>query len=645
MQASDSAMENPHEAMADRLRLCVPRELWQYRQWVVWRYEPGRDKPRKVPYYVTGARRSGDQGAPGDLANLATFEQAEEVYRAGGFDGVGLAILEESPIKAIDLDACVDANGALLPQAEAILNQADSYSEFSPSGGGVRILAYGAIPSVKAMNKFGPGRHLELFGTSGFVTITGNLLGESTVRPMVPEFRNWLCEQAGATDKKAGNYPREIPLQFIDATQAEHLRSALQALDPDDYHQWINDGIALRCLGDAGLEIWLEQGRRSPRFDLQQALRKWAGFKPTKASYQSIFARAQDKGWVNPMSKGAAPAVAPIDPAESMLLTTRELAEIADALRWAVDDTIPENSIGMLFGATGTYKSFIALDYALHRAWGMNWLGRKTRQATPIYIAAEGGAGLMKRLRAWHLKHGKDVMECPMRLLIRPISLTTQAVDLRDAVKALGITPGDIVIDTMSQTFNGEENSAKEVSEFFRQLGGVLREEFQCTVLMVHHTGHSANDRARGSSVMEANLDFQIMAESEKGSMIAQLTCVKQKEDERFEPLNFVIEKLTVGKRDDGKLITSLAAAHVNQTNQLLEAVDKKSESHLSIVIQLVREFEDKEIIRREFYSVMGESTGEAKRKAFNRSLAKAVAMRIVAEDANGRLSIAEGQS
>lgn len=639
MQASDSSMDNPQEAMADRLRLCVPRELWQYKQWLVWRYEPGQDKPRKVPYYVTGARRSGAQGSAGDVAQLVDFEAAEVTYRAGGFDGVGFAVLESSPVKAIDLDACVDANGQILPQAETILNQADSYSELSPSRGGVRILVYGTLPSAKAMNKFGPGKHLELFGVNGFVTITGNVLGDSTVRPMDQEFRSWLCEQAGAGVTHVE--PAVVPTQVIDATQAAHLRSALNHLNPDDYHQWVNDGIALKCLGDVGLEIWLEQGRRSKMFDLQESLSKWAGFKPTKASYQSIFARAQARDWVNPMSKAA--ATSPSISAEGLLLTVEQLKGRAQSLRWAVKGIVPENSIGMVFGASGTFKSFIALDYALHRAYGMPWMGRKTKKAIPIYLAAEGSAGLWWRLDAWHRLHGMDPAHCPLRAVIVPLSLTTEAAVLRAAVEAESIKPGDIVIDTMSQTFNGEENSAKEVAEFFRRISTELRQAFDCTVLIVHHSGHSATERARGSSAMLANLDFQFSVSRDEGSMLATLECVKQKESERFDQSVFSLERFVLAHDEDHDEISSLAARHINQSSELLSAFDKRSETANSVFLNLVREHGNFEIVRREFMNWLGDKKQATKRSDWKRALDFALQQKLVETDQSGSIRVREG--
>ena len=71
MPASGHDMGSPHEATADRLQLVVPQEIRAYKQWLLWKYEPGPDKPRKVPYYVDGARRQGVQGTPEERRRAA----------------------------------------------------------------------------------------------------------------------------------------------------------------------------------------------------------------------------------------------------------------------------------------------------------------------------------------------------------------------------------------------------------------------------------------------------------------------------------------------------------------------------------------------------------------------------------------------
>ena len=44
----------------------IPAALRERAQWLVWRFESkqGESKPRKVPYYANGARRTGQQASP-----------------------------------------------------------------------------------------------------------------------------------------------------------------------------------------------------------------------------------------------------------------------------------------------------------------------------------------------------------------------------------------------------------------------------------------------------------------------------------------------------------------------------------------------------------------------------------------------------
>ena len=53
----------------------IPAELAQRQQWVLWRFEwdEKRSAWLKVPYYVGGGRRSGDQGSDRDRQRLATL--------------------------------------------------------------------------------------------------------------------------------------------------------------------------------------------------------------------------------------------------------------------------------------------------------------------------------------------------------------------------------------------------------------------------------------------------------------------------------------------------------------------------------------------------------------------------------------------
>lgn len=629
MAGADFNMSSVTEAVADRLQLVIPDDLRRYRQWVLWRYEPGDDKPRKVPYYVSGGRRSGVQGSENDLAQMASFDDAVKAFRVGGFDGVGLAIVQNSPIKAIDIDNCVD--GDLLPEAEAIVNEADSYAEISPSGGGVRILVYGVLPSRKAMNRYGPGRHLELFGSSGFVTVTGNVIGDSTVRPMSAAFQGWITKEVGESINKP-EQQRTAPTAIVDERQRAELRSALNFLNADDYEVWADMGMALKTLGDVGRGLWLEWSQVSPRYDAQQAVKKWATFQPDgRISFRTVFHQATQAGWPNPMSGAAVPAPAAQEQKSPalQLLNLAELDEASKHVSWCVKHVLPADSIGVMFGAPGTFKSFIALDLALHVAHGLPWLGRKTKQGAVIYIAAEGGTGLMRRVKAWHEARGLDWNGIPFYVVPAAVMLSTRSSDVVEAAKSVGVVPSLVAVDTKSQTDEGEENSSTDTARYFRELGTWFRALWACTVLVLHHSGHSATERPRGSSAIVGNVDFMFGVFRDEKEMLATMVCERQKDGELFEEVSFSLTSNTLGHDEDGEAITSLSAQHINNSQALIEAHEREAAAGRGGRYQsfcgLLQTGVTEKQLRQAFYNLLPGMQMDAKKKAFYDQRTKAL--------------------
>jgi len=161
----------------------LPSALTSRNAWLVWKFEQraGEPKPRKVPYYVSGQRRSGEQGSDADRSRLADFQTALAAYRNGGWDGIGIATLKGGGLVALDFDNVVK-DGVIDPRVAAVVE--GTYTEYSPSGRGIRAFMLGDMHSHKdiagddACNADGTRKDgkfdFELFGDTGFVTVTGN---------------------------------------------------------------------------------------------------------------------------------------------------------------------------------------------------------------------------------------------------------------------------------------------------------------------------------------------------------------------------------------------------------------------------------------------------------------------------------------
>ena len=154
----------------------LPQELKEQGFFCLWRYEERDGRMTKVPYQINGFK--------GDSTNRAAFTDFDTATSyIAGYDGIGIGVFDD--ICAIDIDHCVE-NGKLTVMAEDIINRMDSYTEYSPSGTGVRILFKASLLSYDKeryyINNRSIGLEVYVSGyTSRFVTVTGNALSGTDI--------------------------------------------------------------------------------------------------------------------------------------------------------------------------------------------------------------------------------------------------------------------------------------------------------------------------------------------------------------------------------------------------------------------------------------------------------------------------------
>lgn len=148
------------------LSLEVPalRELSERRQWVCWRYEQRDSKWTKVPYQPGGLMASS--------TNPHTWNTLGAVYQTALGTGQGIGFVFNGDIAGIDLDKCRDPRtGVIETWALDIIARLDSYTEVSPSGGGVHILCRGQLPEDG-----GRRGKIEVYVRGRYFTMTGRHL-------------------------------------------------------------------------------------------------------------------------------------------------------------------------------------------------------------------------------------------------------------------------------------------------------------------------------------------------------------------------------------------------------------------------------------------------------------------------------------
>lgn len=309
-------------------------------------------------------------------------------------------------------------------------------------------------------------------------------------------------------------------------------------------------------------------------------------------------------------------------------LTLAELGGMRRGIRWVVKHAIPRGSVGVLFGASGTFKSFVAIDLALHVAHGMPWLGKRADRGAVMYLAAEGQAGIYDRIDAWHRLRGASMKGADVRVIPVAVDVLNDAWRVVERAQAVGMRPDLVVVDTLSQTFSGEENNASEMAAYFRALGR-FREMWDCAVVVVHHSGHSATERPRGSSAIRANVDFMFGCFRDEKEMIARLTCQKQKDGDPLQDHEFKLHRVELEPDEDNEATSSLAAWHLSTTDEVAGAHEEEAAAGRSgrdtQFMALVQGGIDEFKLRKAFYDLHGDLDYEAKKKAYFRARKRAM--------------------
>lgn len=229
-------------------------------------------------------------------------------------------------------------------------------------------------------------------------------------------------------------------------------------------------------------------------------------------------------------------------------------------VEYLIKGWLPKVGVGMIYGAPGCGKSFVALDVGATISSGLgSWHGHKCKKGNTYYCCGEGHAGFPPRGRAWSLEHG-GIPLGNFYVTNDSVYLTEPAglMKIENDIDSLGWKPDIIIIDTLNRHCNKDENSATDM-EIWNDACKRLALKYQCFVLVVHHTGVNpeAQNRARGSSALRGANDCEFSCD--KLGNIITITQRKQKDIELGEPLVLEMKPVKIGWFDeDGDEISSV---------------------------------------------------------------------------------------
>jgi hypothetical protein len=562
--------------------MTCPDDIRKLPAWLTWRYEhvPGEEKPRKVPYYASGKRRSGVQGSPEDVAQLVTYDAAVSSAARRGHDGVGIATLPEWNVTVTDFDRAI-VNGELSPEVERAI--AGTYAEFSPSGEGVHAVTRGSFPNKKNHgDKRDPKQYgVETFHSKGFVTWTGNTLpitqmcgAENTIAPMSEELLGILTSRL-LDGRNPGEKP-ERPKQAIEPMGLHHdqITECLEAIDPEQGHdQWLRIGMAIHHeTNGEGFDLWDEWSEKGATYPGREALqRRWDSFgrKPGGVTIRSLLKVAHQHG-VNVGVIGVEDDFEDLsigeedkdeNPGPDLSASDRfQVIPAGEFIRrprpgYIVKGFIPWADLGVIYGASGDGKSFVMIDICMAIARGVPWRGLKVKQGRVVYICAEGAGGFRNRLEAYATHNGISLAGIPFGVIQATPNLLDPAQVKALCASILKEGAAVIVVDTFAQTTPGaNENSAEDMGKAISNIRAVGR-AVKAVVILVHHAGKDASKGARGWSGIKAAADFEIEITRDGDNRAINTTKQKDADDGRSWP--FRLETVPIGMDDDGDVVES----------------------------------------------------------------------------------------
>jgi len=225
-----------------------------------------------------------------------------------------------------------------------------------------------------------------------------------------------------------------------------------------------------------------------------------------------------------------------------------------------VGNLIKQGTTGQIFGPPEAGKSFVALDIALSIATGMEWNEYKCQQGLVIYCVGEGWSGFRNRIHAWQVANGYpdiSLFRTSRNVIIfDDTELKAVSEELRLYERETGHKVAMIVIDTLARHLDGDENSSNEISKFINKVDG-LRGVFPgSSAIIVHHSGHGKDARARGSSALRAAMDFEINCNNNA------LTFTKMKDGAKPDPTNFILDVVELYTDTTGEPVTSCVVSY-----------------------------------------------------------------------------------
>jgi hypothetical protein len=222
-----------------------------------------------------------------------------------------------------------------------------------------------------------------------------------------------------------------------------------------------------------------------------------------------------------------------------------------------VEGLLAIGGMSVVYGESGSGKTYLALDIACRLALGKPWLGRRTRQGIVVYVAAEAGASILNRVLAFKRHHAVESL--PLALVTCPVDLLDPMADTRRLITMTGAIQAErgepvklVIIDTLSRAMAGGNENAPDDMGALVMNSDRVRHQTCAHVLWVHHSGKDSAKGARGHSLLRAAADTEIEVGGRDG--VHRVLVTKQRDGPGGAEFSFTLRPIVLGENEWGGL-------------------------------------------------------------------------------------------
>lgn len=628
----------------------IPEELKDLKQWVCFDLviESLNSKPKKIPKNP----HNGINASHSDPKTWGSFSEALESCKRHNYPHIGFAFTKNDPYTGIDLDNCISDVGELNDFAKKILERfQNTYIEYSLSKKGLHIIIKGEICKGRKNSEKG----IEIYSSLRFFVMTGDILQNHPIADMQTQLENTYNEFFCPQNKPPFNEAKALHLSdqaiLTKAFQAKN-GAKFQSLFNGELGSYEQDqssaDLAFCCL----LSFWTKDRNQIDRIFRQSRLfrEKWNrvdyrnatidkalnavvnGYKHNsllEASNPLYFQKDEEAHYnTNPIEKTQR---APIKKFE--FVPVGQMIQEPPKANWLIKKYMDKGALVVLFGDPGCMKSFLVIDVGLSIATNQEWHGNHIAKQGPVlYIAGEGFEGISRRLFAWSIFHKMDLSRVQFFVSTTAAQFLDEksAIEVENAVNDIYVKHGPpalVIVDTLNRNYGpGDENSGQDMTIFINKMFGLIN-IYGCTVLVVHHSGTVAKDRARGSCVLRGAADWEYGLKKDKDRIILTSTKTKDYAPPASLTFNHKIIELEGWHDDDGEIMTSCVLQSDNKVSvQKVKPLNGSAKKALESLTNLIQESKIEKISIKEWREIAyhsGISSSEnpdTRKKAFQRA-------------------------